>query len=349
MSEKASARVSEKAGERIGQPATGGGRIVQFLRWGVGLGAAALSIRLLVRELDWAAVVQALRSADYRWVSLALLAIVATFFVRAWRWQALLYRSEARLLPVMTALLVGQAVNTALPMRSGDLVRAAWIGPERGTGTSTALGSVALEKVWDLLALLACAILLLVWIPLPGWFAESTWGTAATLSVGVGTLWGLLHWQDPLFRRAAQVLERFPAGWSAALLPRLRRLALGVESIRRPEASARALFWTVLTWGLGALANWAVLAAFGIPSMSAAVFLLAALMLGGAVVPTPGRLGVFEGICVASLALFDVPGDLALAVGLALHLVVMGPPLVTAALLALVRVNRLGIGVRSEE
>ena len=57
-------------------------------------------------------------------------------------------------------------------------------------------------------------------------------------------------------------------------------------------------------------------------------------MVGGAAVPAPARLGVFEGICVISLALFGIPRDQALAVGLVLHLVVMGPPLVAAALLA---------------
>ena len=67
---------------------------------------------------------------------------------------------------------------------------------------------------------------------------------------------------------------------------------------------------------------------------AAALFLLAALMVGGTV-PVPGRLGLFEGICVLSLGLFGVPRDPALAVGLVLHLVVMSPPLVGAALLAL--------------
>ena len=115
----------------------------------------------------------------------------------------------------------------------------------------------------------------------------------------------------------------------------MRRLADGLESIRQPGISARANLWTALTWGLGGLVNWLILRAFGIPSVPAALFLLAALMVGGAAVPAPGRLGVFEGICVVSLALFGVPADRALAVGLVLHLVVMGPPLIAAALLVL--------------
>jgi uncharacterized protein (TIRG00374 family) len=310
------------------------GRWVRAARWMIGLGIAGLSCWLLTRDLDWQAVVSALGGADYRWVIAGALAIVGTFFARARRWQALLWQSRVRLRPAMTAILVGQVVNMALPMRSGDVMRAVWIGPEKGTGTVEALGSVAVEKVWDLVALLACGLILLAWMPLPGWFARSTWGTALTLVLGGGLLWAVLRWQVPLFRWAGQFLARLPAGWDRALLPRLQRLANGLEAIRQPQVSMQALFWTGLNWGLGALANLAVLAAFGIPSALAALFLLTALMVGGTV-PTPGRLGIFEGICVVSLeSFFGVPFDQALAVGLVLHVVVMGPPLLTAALLA---------------
>lgn len=304
-------------------------------RWIVGFGVAGLSCWLLLRELDWRSVAETLGGADYRWVGVGTLAIVATFLTRTWRWQVLLWRSEVRLWPAMAALLVGQVVNMALPMRSGDVLRAVWIAPEDGTSGAEALGSVAVEKVWDLVALLACGLTLLVWMPLPKWFAQSTWGTALALILGCTLLWAALHWQMQLFRWAGRFLARLPAGWDQALLPRLRRLANGLEAIRQPAVSAWALFWTALTWILGALANLAVLAAFDISSAVAALFLLAALMVVGKV-PTPAQLGVFEGTCVVSLtSLFGVPLEQAMAVGLVLHLVVMGPPLVAAALLAL--------------
>jgi len=179
-----------------------------------------------------------------------------------------------------------------------------------------------------------CGVILLALMPLPGWFERSTWGTALTLVVGSILLWAGLRWQDVLFRLAGRVLARFPAGWDRALLPRLQRLAQGLGSLRHADASAKAFLWTLINWALGAVANWAVMAAFGIRSVAGALFLLVALMVGGAAVPTPGRLGVFEGICVVSLALFGVPSDLALAAGLVLHLVVMVPPFLTAAVLA---------------
>jgi uncharacterized protein (TIRG00374 family) len=293
---------------------------------------------------------QALGSADYRWVILGALAIVGTFFTRARRWQVLLWQSNVSLQPAMTALLVGQAANMILPMRSGDVVRATWVGPEDKTGIVEALGSIAVEKVWDLVALLVCCLLLLALIPLPGWFARSTWGTALMLIVGGGLLLAVLHWRAPLFRWAGRFLAYLPAGWDRALVPRLRRLANGLEAIRQPRVSTRALFWTGLTWGLGAVANWAVLMAFGIPSVVVAVFLLAALMAGSAV-PTPGKLGIFEGICVLSLnTLFQLASyDRALAAGLVLHLVVIGPPLVMATLLTIPSGSRSGAPADSYE
>lgn len=307
----------------------------RLVRWGFGLITLAVIAWLLARELDWQAVQQALASANYRWVLVAVLAIVGTFFSRAWRWQALLYRSTARLRPVMTALLVGQAANLVVPMQGGHVVRAMWIGPERDVGASEALGSIAIEKVWDLLALVVCGLLLLAWGPQTPWFQQSTWGTALVFVLGVAVLWAGLHWQATLFAWLRKLLTWLPDAWVAALVPRLQGIAQGLEAIRQPKSSAWALLWTVATWGLGMAANWAVMAAFGIHSIGAAIFLQAALMLGGAAVPTPGQLGVFEGVCVVALGLFGVSSDRALAVGLVLHLVVMGPPLIAAGLLIL--------------
>ncbi|MFN2110240.1 MAG: lysylphosphatidylglycerol synthase domain-containing protein, partial [Anaerolineae bacterium] len=148
-------------------------------------------------------------------------------------------------------------------------------------------------------------------------------------------LWAGLRWQEVLFRWAALILARFPAGWDKALLPRLQRLAQGLNSLQSAHASGQVFLWTMVTWALGAISNWAVMRAFDVNLPVAAIFLLATLMVGNAVVPTPARLGVFEGICVVSLGLFEVPDDVALAIGLVLHLVVMGPPLIAAGVLAL--------------
>ena len=308
----------------------------RLVRWLAGLAVAALSLWLLTRNVDGAAIWAVLARADLRWAAVGVLAILGTALTRALRWQALLEPPAPRLRPVLTALLVGQALNMALPLRSGEVVRAAWLGAEPQVDPARALGSIALEKALDLLALLACGLALLLWLPLPHWFARSTAGTALLIAVAAVTLWAGLRWREPLLGAAARLLTRLPAGWDRALLPPLERLADGLAAIRQPRVFWPAVGWTALTWALGVGANWVVLAAFGISSAAAALLLMATLM-ASAPVPVPARLGIFEGVCVVSLALFDIPFDQALAVGLLLHLIVMAPPLLAAALLALWR------------
>lgn len=307
-----------------------------FVPWRtvIGLIVAGLALWLLIRNMQWTDIVSVLQHADYRWVVIGGIAIVGTFFTRTRRWQALLWHAHPRFRPTLTALLVGQITNLALPMRSGDAVRAVWIRPESGVGATEALASIAIEKIWDLFALVLTACLILLWFPLPAWFAQSTWGTAVVLIVGGTLLLLVLRWRAPVLHVTGSLLAHLPAQWDAAILRRLDRFVDGLESIRRRDSAMSALFWTALTWMLGGIANLAVLIAFGVPSILGAFFLLVALMISGTV-PIPGRLGIFEGTTVVSLALFGIPNDLALTVGLVLHLVVMGPPLLGAAILVL--------------
>ena len=309
--------------------------IRNILRLGVGVAVVVLVVWLLAANLDWQAVVEALAEADYRWVGLGVAAILGTFLTRGRRWQALLYRDDVSLRSAVTALLVGQVINTGLPvMRSGDVTRAVWANRHDAVGVTPALGSIALEKLWDLIALCATGVVMLVMVPLPDWFVRSTWGVILISGLALVVLHLGLHWQRPLLDFTARVLQRLSGKLGRLAMPQLRQLVAALDAVRQPQASLWAGVWTMGTWALGAAANWAVMRAFGVDSVLGATFLLATSMLGGAVVPTPGRVGVFEGICVASLVLFGVDASLALAIGLVLHVVVVGPSFVGAAILA---------------
>ncbi len=313
------------------------------VRWLLALAVMAVAGWVLARDLEWRAVKLALVKARYPWVLLALAAIVGTFFSRTWRWRVLLGSKSVGFWPTQTALLVGQAVNTGVPMlRSGDVTRALWINRLHGVPLSRALTSIALEKVWDLLALCATGLMLIIWVPLPEWFVQSTWGSLVMVGFGLTALYLLVRWRRGLRMLASWVTRWLPGQAGRWVLPRVDNLLSALASMRRPDVMIGVGAYTALTWSLGGMANWAVMRAFGVNSIDGAVFLLAALMLGSAVVPTPGRIGVFEGICVAGLTLFGVSADLGLAIGLVLHLVVLVPALLMAGVLALfsLRVGR---------
>lgn len=306
------------------------------VRWLAGLALLSLVVFLLIRDLDWASVIQALKQANYRWVALGLLGIVATFFSRVWRWQALLGSPHPPFGATLTAILLGQTLNLFLPARGGDLARSLWAGQHQQISGSAVqvLGTVVLEKLADLLALLCCTAVLLLRMTLPEWFIHSAGGVLLMVLLGIGPLWLGLRWRKHLLSWVATLLARLPRGWDRALLLRLNQLMDGLESIRQPGAWQRLALWTAVNWILGAAVNWAVLQAFHL-SLPTAALLLLVLLMAGSSLPVPANLGVFEGICVLGLSLWQVPRDLGLAVGLVLHLVVLAPPLVTVAGLVL--------------
>jgi uncharacterized membrane protein YbhN (UPF0104 family) len=105
------------------------------------------------------------------------------------------------------------------------------------------------------------------------------------------------------------------------------RLVDGLTGLQRPHVMLAAGGWSVLAWFFGALTNLALFKAFGLPlSLGIALILLAVLQLGVAVPSVPGRIGVFEGLCLVTLALFGVEANLALGYGIVLHAVVLLPP-----------------------
>ena len=103
--------------------------------------------------------------------------------------------------------------------------------------------------------------------------------------------------------------------------------------------------WSVLVWGTAILTNVLVLMALQVPLGSAreifvaALLVLVGLMLGISIPSIPGRIGLFEYICVLSLVAFGISRPSALAYGILLHAVVLLPSTL-AGLIAL-----LGLGL----
>ncbi|MBN1890714.1 MAG: flippase-like domain-containing protein [Thermoflexales bacterium] len=295
----------------------------------LGLALSLLAAWLAVRDVHWGSVIEAIARANGWWLLAALLSVVLTTLLKALRWQALLVPRprEVSIWDLFAALVVGQMLNMALPMRAGDVGRAAFVG-RPSLSRMQVLATVAAEKWLDMTAAFALAMGLLPFMVWPEW-ARSSLGT-----LGVAVLAGVVGLAIvTLFRRrlAALVerLESSPAR-SLPLVARavewLRRAWQGVAALRTPSLAAGVIGWTVLTWLLGASTNWLVGRALGLPGSAVMwSFVLLVLQVGVAVPSVPGRIGVFEYLTMLALALFGVQGEVALAYALVLHVLVIGP------------------------
>lgn len=308
----------------------------QQIRFGLGLLFSLLVIGWAIWALDWPAVWQALRQVHYGWVGLAVALNFLAFITRSIRWGFLLGPQPLLFKARFDALIIGQAANYISPARVGDLLRAYVLNEATGVSKAQALGTIALEKLWDLAMLFLFTAALSWFFPLPDWLLDPARGLLVlTLLAVLGV--GLLLWrQTRTLTWLTQMGDR--------LLPRLRdrlvRLSqntlAGFAGARDPRLAIQIGGWSFIVWVIGGLLNYVVFLAFDLPlSLIPAFLLLIVLQVGVAVPSLPGRIGIFQGICVLVLAMFDIPYDLAFSYGLILHLVVFLPPILLGAVLSL--------------
>ena len=104
----------------------------------------------------------AIRSLDWRWVSVAILADLAVYVAHAWRWNTLLAPVvRLRFWRTVQAIYIGLFANEVLPLRAGELIRCYLLAHWNDLRLSLSFASAAVERlidgVWMLLAFLITA------------------------------------------------------------------------------------------------------------------------------------------------------------------------------------------------
>lgn len=305
----------------------------------LGLLISLVCLAWAIRVLDWGDVLDALAGANLFWISLGVLTVLLTIATRLARWIALIYPRRIRPGSLLSAMLVGQLLNYFAPARAGDLARAYLLGQAEGESKAWVLGTIALEKLWDVWAMLAMVMALSFSTALPDELVSPARLTALLSLLALACSWLAAAQRPRAVALAARLLGRLPSRLGGRLGGLVDRLLQGLDGLRRPRVWLWAALWSALTWLGGALTNQLVLIAMGLSlPFSAGLMLMVVLQMGVALPTLPGRVGLYEGLCIVVLDLFDVGWEAAFAAGLALHAVSFVPPI----LLGLYYAWRLG-------
>jgi hypothetical protein len=281
--------------------------------------------------LDWGDVADALAGADPLWLLLGVLAVLLSIAARLARWAALLRPRRAPWGSLLSAMLVGQLLNYFAPARAGDLLRAYLLGYTESESKVWVLGTVALEKLWDVWAMLAMVGLLSFSTALPQWLVSPAQAMALLSLLALLLSWLMLLYRSRTVGWVLWLGRYLPLDLGERLQGIVERLLDGLDGLRRPRVWFWAALWSAATWGIGALTNHLVLLALDMHlPFSASLMLMVVLQVGvAAPVPAlPGKVGFYEGLCIVVLALFDVDQDTAFATGLTLHVVSFAPPII---------------------
>lgn len=317
--------------------------------------AVGVSVALLawaLRDVEFHALVGHVRGIHL--VPMLGAAAIGTllFPLKIFRWRLLLRRPNGDQLPPVAmwhAIAMGFMANNVLPFRIGEVVRIFAVSRLGRVGWGAALSSIAVERIFDVLALVFLLVVSLFAADIP---ADLTLGgvsltRAASLAGALGVAALAAAIAVVVFPRPAErLIERVvpSAGLAARLVGVVEDLRNGMQALRSPGRIAGVVLWSVALWLLNGLALYVAFFAFDIPvGIAGALLLLGVLSLGIAVPSAPGFVGVFEAAIVLVLGgLYGVSDGVAVAYALTYHVVTFVP----ITLLGLWSVARTGLGLR---
>ena len=277
-----------------------------------GLALGILILFWISRQVDVAAVLEALASASPSLLAVALGGSFLALWLKGERWAMAIAagrgRSPRRRL--FSSMLIGAAGNIAMPARVGDFVRAFVLRRHNGVPVARALTASWSVQVLDFLMV---ALLLWALSPATGLASRSVLGAVALAAVGALVVLALAR----RYPAAWLLLDRLPAPIARRLKPVFQSALQGLAFLDSGRAIGMVAGLTVLVWFAESIAITSGLRAFGIaPALAAGPLLAAAIGLSFVLPLTPGNLGTYQLASILVLGAFGIGQAEAFAFGL---------------------------------
>jgi hypothetical protein len=299
----------------------------RHLQLAVGVGVSLVCLWLAIRGRELGTVGRALAGAGYIWLIPALALYFAGVWLRSLRWRHLLLPiadlPAARLFAIVV---IGYAANDVLPARLGEVVRCYILRRRYGIPTSTALGTVLLERMLDGVTMLVFMAGALLFLPFSLALYQLMAGAAVVFGGGVVVLVVVVA-RPALAQHLVAVATR---PLPAALGARVRLLATsffgGLTALGGAGATLRVFALSCAAWLLEVGMYFSLMFAFPLtPSFALATLTTAVANLGTLIPSSPGYVGVFDFLGRSVLGQFGVPAETALAYILVVHAALVVP------------------------
>ena len=318
----------------------------------LGIFVSALLLWWTLRGVALAEVLGVLRHSNGVLFVLGTVVATCIFPLRARRWRTILEPVAGTIPfgPLWRSTAIGMMINNVFPLRAGEFARAYSLSREvPRVAITTSLGSLAVDRIFDAIVLLALMFLAM----LDPAFPEGTRvfdRTVPQLAAG-GVLFVvalLVLCYVAVLRPAralalvGQVARRIAPAREITIVRLVEHGVRGLAVLRDTRRFVAVLGWAVAHWLVHALALFICFRAVGMQvPFSAALFLQGILGIGVAIPSSPGFFGVFESVAVVALAVYGVPKELAISWALGYHILSFIP--ITA--MGAMYFTRLGVSI----
>jgi uncharacterized protein (TIRG00374 family) len=274
-------------------------KIPSWLPQVLGYGLAIGCLLWVLHGYRVSELMQAIRSLDWRWVSVAILADLAVYIAHAWRWNTLLAPVvRLRFWRTVQAIYIGLFANEVLPLRAGELIRCYLLAHWSDLRLSLSFASAAIERlidgVWMLLAFLITAGFV-KGIPRDLIILTQVLGALIVLSTGA-LIWIVFA------RRLAHAVDN-ESRWSSTL----RHVVEGLQLMGNVRTLGVTSLISLLYLLLQIFTVYGLMKSYGLDlSFWVAAGVLAIIRVATVLPNAPGNVGLLNVACVAALRLFDV-------------------------------------------
>src|SRR5262245_34967882 len=247
-------------------------------------------------------IVQEIEALDWRWVSLGVVADLATYVAHAWRWNTLLRPiARLRLWRTTQAIYIGLFANEVLPLRTGEVIRVYLLAHWNNLRMSVAVASATIERLIDGVWMIVSFVITASFVP---GISKKLVLLVQIFGVGIPVLAIALLW---LARREYNTGgESSQSRWIATL----RHIAAGLRLMGDPRGLLATAMISLLYLMLQFVTVWALIKAYHFDFNFWVASGLITIVRFAVVIPNaPGNLGVFQAACVAALKLFGAAED----------------------------------------
>lgn len=301
--------------------------MVRHLRSLIGVLISGVFLYLAFRGQDFGEISAALLESNLWWLPVALALYFIGVWFRALRWHILLRpvsdRTTTRdLLPIVV---VGFMANNVLPLRAGELVRSVLIGRKYSVRKTSALATIAVERIFDGLVMLGFLALSMIFVSLT---SELRHLALISFLVFAGLLIGLflLTFAGDFVDRMLQlVLGPLPQSISDRVQQMSQSFLGGLGILRTRGDLVKVVGTSILAWLFEASMYFVLAYAFGgvvreVVGFSATLLTTGVANLSTLIPGAPGYVGQFEyGVKLVLNGAMGVPESQALAYAILVH------------------------------
>lgn len=288
----------------------------------IGVVVSALFLWLAARNVEWPRLLDEL--GHVRLVpfaagfGLALLSLIGM----AYRWHLLLgHTARVSVADTFDFTTIGFISGLIMPQRLGDIVKVVLLARRGGGNRTSVLGTVVIERLTDVIMLLALAAIFVLTVRL-SILLQGSLAVVAAVTIAVLIL---IRFHDSLTPRLLSLARMIlPERLVAFVESQVEKLAAGLHAMQSGRRFLSALALAAIVWSLSGLSMMAYITAFGLPVPWYAGFLVILLTnLGGILPSSPGSIGVYHYMTVLALTTWAVDRTTALSFALVTHAMTM--------------------------